>query len=330
MRYPLLDVVALGILSAALPAGAQSPQPAKAPTPATTATPSTPAAPSVPTVTPEQAQLLKSSEAFIRNLFSWGTDFKVTLGPLSSSPSPDFYSLPIKVTINGQNDAGVFYVSKDGKTFMRGDVYDMSADPFADNRAKLHPDGNPSLGPADAKITLVEFSDFECPHCRQLYQSMKVLEPEYPTIRVVFKDFPITQIHPWAETAAIGARCAFMQSPDSFWRVHDSIFESQDVISTENVWDKLQLFARQAGLDTEAFKTCMTAPEARQAVEANQAEGVSLGVNSTPTVFVNGRPAIGGEKPTLVQYINYQIQTLHLTPPAAAAKTDPKSPTPKH
>lgn len=314
MRTRPLALMAMGILALAL----ASPTAGQAPAPATPATPAAAAA-ATPAPTPEQAQLLKNAEAFIRNLFSWGTDFKVTLGPLSPSASPDFYTVPIQVALHGQNDAGVVYISKDGKTFMRGDLYDMSADPFAETRHKLHPEGNPSLGPADAKITLIEFSDFECPHCRQLYQTMKVLEPEYPWIRVVFKDFPITQIHPWAETAAIGARCAFIQQPDTFWRMHDAIFESQDVISSENVWDKLQGFARQLGLDVDTFRACMTGPDARQAVEGNRTEGVSAGVNSTPTVFVNGRPTIGGDQSTLEQYIAYQIQTLHVTPPTAAS-----------
>lgn len=264
--------------------------------------------------TPEQAQLLKSTEAFIRNLFSWGTQFQVKLGPLSPSPAADFYTVPVNVTLNGQNDAGIFYISKDGKTFMRGDLYDMSADPFADNRSKIHIDNSPSLGPKDAPITVVEFSDFECPHCRELYRAMKIIGPKYPQIRVIFKDFPISQIHPWAETAAIGARCAFIQSPDAFWQVHDQIFESQDVISAENIWDKLQTFARQAGLDPDSLKACMASPEARQAVRANLAEGQSLAVNSTPTVFVSGRPVIGGDKTTLEQYLGYQIQILHLPP----------------
>lgn len=318
MRSRELLLVGLTILLIACPCHGQTTTPAAAA-----------AQPAQSSPSPEQAQILKNSEAFVRNLFSWGSDFQVKLGPLSPSAAPDFYTVPVNVSLNGQNDAGIFYVSKDGRTFMRGDLYDMSADPFADNRAKIHPDGSPSLGPADAPITVVEFSDFECPHCRELYRTMKVLEPRYPMIRVVFKDFPISQIHPWAQTAAIGAHCAYQQSPGAFWRVHDALFENQDVISSENVWDKLQTFARQAALDPDALKACMASPDARQAVQANLVEGQSLGVNSTPTVFVNGRPVVGGEKPTLEQYLSYQIQTLHLASPTAA-KSDLRPQTQKH
>lgn len=306
-----ISILAMTSLTFARSTAAQTPPSAQPPA-ASAATPSP---------TPEQAQILKNAEAFIRNLFSWGPQFQVKLGPLSPSPAPDFYTVPVNVTYNGQNDVGVFFVSKDGKTVMRGDLYDLAVDPFAENRSKIHTDNSPSLGSPDAPITLVEFSDFECPHCRELFRSMKMIEPKYPMVRVVFKDFPISQIHPWAETAAIGARCAYMQSPDAFWQFHDALFENQDVISSENVWDKLQAIARRVNLDPDTLKACMASPEAREAVRKNLVEGQSLGVNSTPTVFINGRPVIGGDKPTIEQFLDYQIQVLHLN----AASSPPSS-----
>ena len=263
----------------------------------------------VPAPTGDQAELIKHTEAFVRDLFAWGPDFKVNMGPLAPSPSPDFYLVPLQVTVSGQTDAGTVYVSKDGKTFLRGEMFDMTANPFADNLAKLHIDGNPSQGPSDAKVTIIEFSDFECPHCREFSQTLRSIEPQYPQIRVVFKDFPLTQVHPWAETAAIAARCAYIQKPDAFWTFQAQIFDNQDLISTENVWDKLTSFAAQDGLDADAFKTCMSSPEAKEAVEANHREGEALNINSTPTVFVNGRPLVGGDKATLDQYIKYQLRT---------------------
>jgi protein-disulfide isomerase len=258
-----------------------------------------------PSTTPDQAALLKKTEAFVRQLFAWGPSFKLDLGPLGPSASPDFYAVPIKVTLNGQGDTGVFYVSKDGKTFLRGEMYDTSKDPFADNRAKLHADGSPTKGPANAAVTIYEFSDFQCPHCRLLYQTMKQVEAEHPDVRIVYKSFPITQIHPWAETAAIGAHCAFAQKPEAFWLMHDLIFDNQDVISTENVWDKLVAFATQIGLDSASFQSCLASPEAKAAVAADHALGESLSVTSTPTLFINGRPLVGGDKPTLDQYLSY-------------------------
>jgi len=258
---------------------------------------------------PADAQLLKNTEAFVRNLFAWGPDFAVKLGPLGPSPSANFYQVPLTVTVHDQTDTGTVFVSKDGKTFLRGEMFDTSLNPYAENLKKLRLDGDPSTGPANAKITMVEFSDFECPHCRELYENLKTLLPEHPEIRFIFKNYPLTQIHPWAETAAIGARCAYIQNPAAFWKVSGLIFDNQDVISAENVWDKLNEFAAQAALDQATFKSCLTSKEAKDAVDNNLREGESLSVASTPTVFINGRPIAGGDKSTIIQYLTYESTT---------------------
>ena len=255
----------------------------------------------------DRAQLLKSTEAFVRVLFAWGPGMEVKLGPLSQSPAPDFYAVPIQVTLNNQAESGEVYVSKDGKTLLRGDMYDMASDPFAANRAKLRLQGSPAKGPANARVTLVEFADFECPHCAVLYQNLKSIETRYPQVRIIYKDFPLIQIHPWAQTAAIGGRCAFEQSPAAFWKVHDLIFDNQDVLSAENVWGKLVEYASQAGLDAGTFKSCLASPDAQKAVDTSRAEGVAVGVNSTPTVYVNGRPVPGGDPVTVEQYIEFEL-----------------------
>jgi protein-disulfide isomerase len=279
---------------------------------------SAPAAASSTSSSADQSQILKNTEAFVRDLFAWGPDFKVAVGPLAPSVSPSFYLVPIQVTVNGQTDKGTVYVSKDGKTFLRGDIYEIGANPFADNLAKLHAEGNPSVGPADARVTVVVFSDFQCPHCRQLAEVLATVIPQYPQVRFVFKDFPLTQIHPWAESAAIGARCAFMLSPKAYSPVAAQIFAEQDLLSAENIWEKLVAYATQADLDPDAFKTCMSSPEAKAAVDGSHRDGEAVAIGSTPTVFVNGHPLVGSDKAALEQYIKYA-----LTAPSAAT-------TPKH
>jgi protein-disulfide isomerase len=265
------------------------------------------AAPASVVASPEQARLLKSTEAFVRHFFGWGADVKVTLGPLGASASADYYTVPVQVILGGQTQTGEFFVSKDGKTLLRGEMYDMSVDPFADNRAKIHIDGNPSKGPANARVTLVEFADFECPHCRELYEELKAVEARYPQVRVVYKDYPLTTIHPWAQTAALGGRCAFEQSPAAFWKVHDMIFDNQDILSAENVWDKLVDFATRASLNADSFKACLSSADAAKAVEANRAEAIALNVTSTPTVYINGRPLVGGDVETLDRIIDFEL-----------------------
>jgi protein-disulfide isomerase len=299
IRWSLV-LAALIVFTATIPTRAQS---------ATAATP-----PSA-----EDTQILKDTETFVRELFAWGPDFKVKIGPLAPSPSSYFYTVPIEVTVNGQTDKGTVFVSKDGKTFLRGEMFDTSANPFADNLAKLHTEGNPSVGLADARVTVVIFSDFQCPHCRELASVLTTVIPEYPQVRFVFKDFPLTQIHPWAESASIGARCAYMQSPKAYAAVNAQIFAEQDLLSAENIWEKLISYATQAGLDPDAFKTCMSSPEAKAAVDASHQEGEALSITSTPTLFVNGHPLIGGDKATLEQYIKYELSA----PNPASPRTRP-------
>jgi protein-disulfide isomerase len=282
----LLIFAAILVMSAS--ASAQTTQPA-ASAPATSST--------------ADPQLTKSTEAFIRKLFGWGPSYQLELGPMKPSPSPDFYTVPIKVTVGGQSDTGTVYVSKDGKTFLRGEMFDTTKDPFADNRAKLTVGDSPTLGPADAKVTLYEFSDFECPHCRVLHGVLKQWSTEHPDVRIVFKNFPLTQIHPWAETAAIGAHCAYVQKPAAFWSVQDQIFDNQDLISPENVWDKLVSFATAANLDPSTFKTCLTSDSAKQAIASDLALGSSLAITSTPTVFLNARPLVGPDAALLTQLL---------------------------
>ncbi len=285
----------LALLLIALPAAGQVSQ--------SVAVPAAPAA----AASPENEALLKSTEAFVRRLFAWGPEIDVKLGPLAQSSAADFYAVPVEVTLNNDKEDGEVYVSKDGKTLLRGEIFDMHTDPFADNLSKIHLAGSPSKGPADAKVTVVEFADFECPHCRELYESLQGIEAKYPQVRFVYKNFPLTTIHPWAQTAAIGAHCAYEQSPEAFWKVHDAIFDDQDVISPENVWDKLVSYASQAGLNADTFKACLSSADAQKAVDAERAEGVALGVNSTPTAYVNGRPLAGGDPQTLVQYIDFEL-----------------------
>jgi protein-disulfide isomerase len=255
----------------------------------------------------DQARLSALTEKFLRELYAWGPDVMVKIGTLGPSKVSDYYLVPIQIIANGQTEKGEVYLSRDGKTLLQGEVFDTAGDPYAENRSKIHLDNSPSRGPADAPVTLVEFADFQCPHCRELYENLKLIEMNYPQLRVVFKDYPLNSIHPWADTAAVGARCAFVQSPDAFWKVHDLIFDNQDVISSENIWDKLLSFATQSGLDADAFKVCLSSPDAQKAIDANHAEGVALGVNSTPTAYVNGRPVIGGNPAGITQDIDFEL-----------------------
>jgi protein-disulfide isomerase len=229
------------------------------------------------------------------------------VGPATQSIASDYYRVPFNVSYQGQSEAGQVFVSKDGKNVLRGDLFNLHGDPFTAVLDHLHTANNPVTGPADAPVTLVEFADFECPHCREFHEAFAAIKAKFPQIRLVFKDYPLTDIHPWAQTAAIAARCAYMQSPDAFWKMHDTIFNNQDNITPNTAWNQLNGFAKDQGLDTDAFKTCMSSQDAANAVNANRQDAIGLGVVSTPTVYVNGRPAVGGDPNAVVQFIQYEL-----------------------
>ncbi len=135
-------------------------------------------------------------EKYLRNLYAWGPQYDVKVGPSKPAPVADLLEVPVTVSLAGQSDTAVVYVSKTGNFLLRGELTDMSVDPFADIRSKLHVGMSPSIGPEDAKITLFEFADFECPSCRQLDLVLRELLPRHPEVRLVFKHYPLTDIHP--------------------------------------------------------------------------------------------------------------------------------------
>jgi protein-disulfide isomerase len=244
-------------------------------------------------------------EQYLRNLYAWGLTFDVKVGPSKPSPIADLLEVPVQVTVGEQSDTAVVYVSKTGTFLFRGELTDMSVDPFADIRSKLHVGLSPSMGPEDAKITLIEFADFECPSCRQLDLVLRELLPRHPEVRLVFKQYPLTDIHPWAMTAAIASQCAFEQSPAAFWKIHDAIFDAQDVITPSNVWEKMLDLANQLGLNAEAYRACMINPKTSTQVMATIEEGHALTITATPTTFVNSRRVVGPDKSMLEQYITF-------------------------
>jgi protein-disulfide isomerase len=264
-----------------------------------------------PTATAALSPTQKKIEAYLRHLYAFGPDVPIVVGPPKETSVEGLAETTINVTIGENKETVKFYVSKDGKYLFRGEMSDMTKDPLAESRAQIQMKDAPSMGDPKAAVTLVEYSDFECPVCRSLHDTLRGMLPNFAgKVRVVFKDFPLEQLHPWARTAAIAGRCAYQQDPAAFWKMYDFIYDNQELISASNAWTKMMDYAGQAKLDADAFKTCMASPEAGEAVNASRANGQLLDVNSTPTVFVNGRRMVGADAHLLEQYINYELDQL--------------------
>lgn len=259
---------------------------------------------------PSEAELKKKLDAYLRYMFAFGPEVKIAVGDLKPTGVPDLLESKIEVTIGEHKEDARVWVSKDGKFLLRGEMVDMTKDGFAENRAKLDVKGSPATGDPNAPITIVEFADFECPVCKQMHDGMRELLPKYPQARFVFKDFPLENIHPWARTAALAGQCGYQQDPKAFWKMYDLLYEDQDLISASNAWVKAVDYAGRLGLSTDAFKACMAAPESAAAVNASIANGRLLEVQSTPTLFVNGRRMVGVDSRQLEQLIEYELQQL--------------------
>jgi protein-disulfide isomerase len=175
---------------------------------------------------------------------------------------------------------------------MQANVWDIATNPFKPQLDKLKTEFQPSFGTPGATVVLVLFSDFQCPFCKEEANTLRQnLLSAYPKqVRVYFKDFPLEAIHPWAKAAAIAGRCVFRQSPGEFWTYHDWIYAHQGEITAENLKDKVMDWAKTSKeVDALQLGRCIDTKATEAEVNKNVAEGKALGVNSTPTLFVNGR-----------------------------------------
>lgn len=142
---------------------------------------------------------------------------------------------------------------------------------------------DPRLGTEGAPITIVEFADFTCPYSREASLTMRALAAKYPEkINYIYRDFPLTDLHPDAERAAGAGECAHAQG--KFWAYHDKLYLNQDALSAE----RLIGYAREANLDTEAFTRCLKSNQYAAEVTTDYTDGIKAGVTGTPTFFING------------------------------------------
>ncbi len=149
----------------------------------------------------------------------------------------------------------------------------------------------PVLGNADAPVTVVEFSDFQCPFCKRFHDDsgLKLREEYIKTgkVKFVYKQFPLYQIHPYANSAALASECAKEQG--KFWTYHDALFENQENLATLNFTD----LAASLGMNKSQFKSCYDSGKYSDNVKSDTKEGTEIGVTGTPANFINGVPLMG-------------------------------------
>jgi protein-disulfide isomerase len=183
-----------------------------------------------------------------------------------------------------------FFVSADGKHAVVGEIIPFGKHPFEATKLELQKRATgPGRGPANAPVNLVEFSDLQCPHCKEANPTIERLLKEDPDVHFVFQNFPLP-MHNWAQKAAAYADCTAKFSNDAFWKFIASVYEAQAEITAENADQKLIELADKAGAKGPDVAACSTQSDTQARVEASISLGKTLDVNSTPTLFINGRP----------------------------------------
>jgi protein-disulfide isomerase len=157
-------------------------------------------------------------------------------------------------------------------------------------RAEVSVDGAPFRGSATAPVAIVEFTDFHCPICQRVLPTLRQLESQYgDKVKLVFRDYPIDNLHPAARKAHEPARCAHDQG--KFWAYHDALFANAPKAGPE----QLKTYAQEVGLDVAAFEQCVNSGTYQAAVQSDVEEGTRVGVTGTPAFFINGRLVSGAQ-----------------------------------
>ncbi len=218
------------------------------------------------------------------------------LGPAFKSPIDGLVARLLTVTNEqGQSVATTLFIDRSGSKAVIGQYVDLSSEPWGRiNLSGVSLDDRPTLGPADAPVTIVEFADFECPYCAQAFSTLETLvNTTYKgKIKVIYKSFPLN-VHPWAIKAAEAAECARLQNPAAFWDFARYFYANQGTLNVDNLQEHVDQLANSLKLDEPSLKACMNSSQTEARVKQDQSDGDSIQVTSTPTFFVDGIPVVG-------------------------------------
>ena len=227
--------------------------------------------------------------AYMHRMFGYDPSVKWTILSIADSEVPDMALVILRVG-EGEGRLTQLFISQDGRHAIVGEALPFGADPFAYDRARLAREAKgPSIGDARAPVTIVEFSDLQCPHCKASQAVIDRLIADVPSARLVFQHFPLEAFHPWAFKAASFAQCVAQRKPRSFWTFIRSVYDNQLDITEANAGDKFKEMVKASGLDPDAVARCTDSDVTKAEIRASMELGKAMGITGTPTLFVNGR-----------------------------------------
>jgi protein-disulfide isomerase len=268
-------------------------------------------------LSPEQSRRI---EILIRSQYDIPADYQLVLDQRVRSQFPGYYDLPVTFSHDGKQVKFTFLLTQDEKHLARLQEFDLTKDPssgilFNSQRARGEPQG---------KVTIVVFDDLECPFCARSHAALfpDTLQHYKNGVTIVYKDFPLVEIHPWAMHAAVNAGCLAEQNTPAYWDYVDKIHahytdfsgDKQRLLTTLKKLDHLAM--QEAGVDQGTLDLCIRKQD-ESAIRASMAEGQKLGVESTPTIFVNGERIVGARPANWIwASVDRALKIQGLEPPA--------------
>jgi protein-disulfide isomerase len=247
-------------------------------------------------------EVARRIEQQVRVFYTIPPSVKINLSTLKPSEFPNYDALTITFDGGEKKQNYEFLLSKDGKTLIRMTRLDLSKDPFAEIMKKIDVSNRPTRGDSKAKVVAINYDDFECPFCSRMHQTLfpQLLKEYGDRVLFIYKDYPLTEIHPWATHAAVDANCLAKQNNDAYWEFADYIHANQAEVNSEKshdgefaALDRLAVTQGQKhNLDGTKLQACIKAQQ-DEGVKASMREAELVGVEATPTMFVNGEKVDG-------------------------------------
>jgi len=232
-------------------------------------------------------------EAFLKQMFGWNQDLTWKIAEIKPAEPAGFSE--VTAVFNTPQGQQLFriYVTPDQKFALTGDLVPFGAQPFEPALSLLKGANGPSHGPANAPVTIVEFGDLECPACKAAQPQLQKLLQEEPKAKLIFQNFPLESVYKWALLGAKYVDCVSQEDNDVTFKFISTVYERQGEITAETADAKLKQYAKEAGANSDTVAACVAKPGTDKHVRESIALGQKLGVNSTPTFFINGRKVVG-------------------------------------
>jgi protein-disulfide isomerase len=284
---------------------------------------------------PLDPSLTRRVEVMVRSQYNLPSDYNVAIGTPQPGSIAGYNKLPVTIGHNGKSQVVDFLLSTDGSKLARLDTFNLASDPAFN----IDISGRPIRGNPDAKVTVINFDDLECPFCARMHAELfpSTFDRYKNLVRFVYKDFPLTQLHPWAMHAAVDADCLAAQNGNVYWNYVDYLHEHGDEITGQNPnlkrsYDELDRIARDEGtvskLNSSQLDACIARQDETQ-VKKSLAEADTLGIEGAPQLFVNGERIDGAVPEQQVwAVIDRALKAAGETPPPPVATPGPTVPAP--